>query len=405
MQSVCVIGGGSAGAEAAREAVRDGARVTIIEKAPGTEVPWKQWPDLIHRRVPPRALAESAPHLPLGVALLKAEARSVQGGTVLHSEGTSHFDAVIAATGSDSAPVTIRGCRKRGVHLLRSAGDFATLGRSRSSIARAVVVGEGMRALQVADRLSGDGRSVRIVVTSWRHGVPSPDVLEVLKRAAEENHVAITSGEVTQAVGQESLEAVVIGGSVTPSDALVAIPLRVPRPVPTDAKIGWFGGLSVDHSLRTSSPHVLAAGGCAECFRPGSRPRLLDEEPGISGRVAGANSLGYDLAIDPTTRWEVRAFGVIWSGVEFEPSVSEYSRASLGTVSRRSGLSACSITFERSRGRVLKVESAQPEGSSLEGPPFSAVVPSLRSIAYGGSSDISLVSDTARMGLRIWSNF
>jgi hypothetical protein len=259
--------------------------------------------------------------------------------------------------------------------------------------------------MQVADRLSGDGRNILAVVARWRHGAPSPDVLEILERAADYNGVTIASGEVTQAVGEGSVEAVVVGGSVTPSDALVAIPGRVPRLIPTNARIGRCGGWSVDLSLHTSSPPILAAGGCAECFRPGSRPRLLDEEPATSGRIAGANSMGCNLSVGLTTKWEVSAFGVRWSGVEFEPFVGESDRAPLGTVSRKSGLAACTITFERSRGRILRVEWAQPEESQLEGPAFSSAVPSLRSIAYGSSSDISLVSDTARLGLRIWSNF
>ncbi len=334
------------------------------------------------------------------------EAKNVRENSIQRSDGIlTRADAIVVATGSGFAPMFLPGHRKPGVHVLRSAEAYAALGRCCRSMSRPVVAGEGERALQVADRLSGEGREVRVFASGWRHGVPSPDVYETLKRGAESRGVSLAGGRVDRVAGEGSTEAVVVGGGVVACDAVVLLPDRVPRAIPIDARLGVRGGLSVDGSLRTTSPSTLAAGGCAELTAHDSRSRILDEEPGTSGRVAGANSLGLRLVFGSTARWDVAVFGLRWSVSEVGWS-PECSRTPTTTVSRRwTPESACTLTFDRSSGRVLRVESVEPAvRPSYGGIPLLPFFANLASLAYGGSSDISLVSDTARVGLRLWSD-
>lgn len=407
MVRVCVVGGGTAGAEAAREAAEGGAEVTVLEKSANPGPPWKSWPDLVLRG--PRASdgAASRSRMPSGAEVLPLEAKSLDSGSVLSSAGPlTHFDAVVAATGSGFTPITLPGHRKPGVHELRSAAAYADLGRIRGTIHHPVVSGEGARALEVADRLSGSGREVQVVISHWRHGEPSPDVQEVLRQAADDRGVEMMNGNVTRAAGEGSVEAVVVGGRVACCDSLVLLPDRIPRVIPAAARLGRGGGFFVDRSLRTSSPAIFAAGGCAEVCERNSRPSVLEDEPGTTGRIAGANSLGRNLTVGPSARSEVVAFGLRWTRVEARFGRSYSPAFPHGVVSRRWDTdSACTITFERLRGRALRIESIGDEGTSrMQSPPSSLGEESLRSLAYGGSSDISLVSDTARLGLRLWSN-
>ena len=309
------------------------------------------------------------------------------------------------ATGSGFAPVAIPGHRKQGAWVFSSPEVYAGLGRLRSSVARVVVAGEGTRALQVADRLRGDGRIVQVAVSGWRHGPPGTDVFDVLRRAATERGVFIVAGTVSRAVGEGRVEAVIVGGTVVPCDAFVILPDRVPRPVPTDAEYGVCGGLSVDRAMHSSSSYMVAAGGCAELQRLNARARIFDEEPRLSGRIAGANAAGLGLQVGATVRWEVEAFNLRWSGVEVEPSFDGL-RPYASTVSRCWGPeSACSITFDRPRGRVSRVELVEPANvGTSEAPLLGSSTETLRSLAYSGSTDISLVSETARLGLQQWSN-
>ena len=92
-------------------------------------------------------------------------------------------------------------------------------------------------------------------------------------------------------------------------------------------------------------------------------------------------------------------FGLLWSRVEALP-VRAPSTPSLSTVARRwDESSACEIAFETSTKRVVRVESVERPGPmGLPRLPIPSEM-SLQSLAYGlGSSDITLVSETARLG-------
>jgi NADPH-dependent 2,4-dienoyl-CoA reductase/sulfur reductase-like enzyme len=406
MLSVGVIGGGTAGAEAAREASRDGADVTVLERSPEPEPPWKDWPDLflcrhgtVGNELPPSSVPRNLP-------VINAEVKAIEGGRVVCSDGSNvRFDAVIAATGSVFVPPSFQGHRKPGVYLLGSAHAYSDLGRRRD-FQRPVVTGEGIRALRVADCLAGEGGDVQTVVTKWRLGAPSPDTYDIVERCAGERGVTIMRGSVTRAVGLGSVEAATVAGRVLPADSLIVLPDRMPRVVPSGARLGDSGGFSVDEGLRTSSTSVFASGACAELQRARSPPRVFDEEPKMTGRIAGANSVGHTLTVSPSRFLEVRLFGLRWS-VSITNTNDEFvPPASKGVVSRRWGPeSACTITFERGSGRVLRVERVEPAcDSHVEMASLGAVGVSLQTLAFAESSDISLVSDTARLGLRLWSN-
>jgi hypothetical protein len=245
-----------------------------------------------------------------------------------------------------------------------------------------------------------------VAISWWLHGAPGSDIFDTLEKAAEARGVSITCEALDRVVGDPRAEAVVIGGRVEPCDSLVIIPKRVPRVVHSDAALGPSGGLLVCPDLRTSSPALFAAGGCAELHGRGQTARVFDEEPRMSGRIAGANSAGRSLMVSATWHSDIQVFGLRWTVLDTCRCFDNVPSESRGTISRKWGPdSACTIVFERRRGRVLRVECLEPEGRSSA----NATAPgswgtSLHSLAFADSSDISLVSDTARLGLRLWSN-
>ena len=409
MTSVCVIGGGTAGAEAAREASEGGARVTIFEGCDEQDPPWRFWPELV-RESPGAFHRPSTSSLvsdPPDATLILSEAKSAGKGFVQAKDGSRmRFDVIIAATGCGFEPTLIPGYRKPGVHILDRASKYAELGRLRGSYAETVVQGEGARALQVADKLCGEGRKVRILARRWEDGEPSPAVREVLEHAADERGISISKGVLGKAVGSVSLEAILVEGSVIPCDGLVVLPRRIPRVIPIEARTGRKGGILVDRALMTSSPSIYAAGGCAELSIGPLSSFTLEDRPAKSGRIAGANSVGQRLAIDPFTSTTIAVFGRRWTRMRAGVMPARTCGSPTSIVSQRTGSgSACTIVFERPSGRVLGIEvieemsSAQVETLLISSDPVS-----LRSLAYGFSSDISLVSDTARLGLSAWSN-
>lgn len=399
---------GTAGFEAASEATRGGAEVTVVDKSERPDPPWNSWPDLIRASPGKEEHATSRRHggEPGGTILVN-QAKSMGADFVLASDGSKvPFDSAVVATGCGFEPPAIPGLRKPGVFVLDSVEQYSQLGRARSSVERAVVQGEGSSALQVAHRLSGSGRMVYVLVSGWRMGEPDASVLAVLRQAAEDNGVSVMKGTISRAAGSGCLEAVVLGGEVFSCDALAVLPARTPRVVPSKMRLGRGGGLLVDKGLRTSSPLTFAAGGCAELGMLQHCPTSLGDEAAISGRIAGANCAGQHLLMDSSKFAESTFFRLRWTKVAIELRAGN-SEVGLETASHRwNRTTACAITYETSSGRVVGIESIQEATeASAPMPLLGSGSASLRSLAYcaqGGSSDISLVSDTARLGLHDW---
>jgi pyruvate/2-oxoglutarate dehydrogenase complex dihydrolipoamide dehydrogenase (E3) component len=401
--TICVIGGGSAGEEAAFEADLRGARVTIVERSANQELSWRSWPELISQSLAKGGLFGG--HRKSSMSVLTTEAKCAGSSYVtLHSGDRLRFDSIIIATGSRFMPVSFPGARKSGLYILDGAEKYEELGRACPSMDKAVVTGEGYRGLEVAERLCSFGVEVLLMISCWQYEAPAPVVVDVIEDAARERGIEVQRGDVTKAVGNSRVEAVVAGGSVIPCDTVIVAPPRVPNPVHSSLRIGRRGGIEVDRAMRTSEPSVFAAGGCAELKGSIPGPGTLTAEPSLSGRIAGSNSMGSTHSIGGARIDQLRVFGLGWSRIGRRTGLPMILGNQVETVSQRWGpASACVITHERSSERVIGVESIQPFASSPAGLPPLASGVTLEALAYGlGSSDISQISETARLGLREW---
>ncbi len=403
MVRVCVVGGGTAGSEAALEASARGAEVTVVERDSKPGRPWNSWPDLIR---PPPAGAEPEPlinHGELGPSAksVVSEAKSAAPGALSTADGVLRYDLLILATGSAFEPPDFQGSRKQGVFVLDSMRRYEELGWSSGSLGRIVVAGEGGRSLEVADRLSGSGRQLRVMISSWQRGRPSPSAWDVLSEAASQRGVSLSHGRLARVVGAERAEAVVADGEVVGCDSVVFVPRRKPRVLPARVRLGPRGGVLVGRTLASSDPTIYAAGGCAE-LQGVVRPDVLDGEPSSSGRVAGANCTGDTLSLLPSTSAESIIFGLRWIRIRERSSPGRSAAPRALRVGRRWGRSSsCHIDFEPVSNRVVGIEMVKAAGSALIGQVPVSLERSLRSLAFAGlgSTDISLVSETARLGL------
>lgn len=292
--------------------------------------------------------------------------------------------------------------------MLDNLETYAELGRERSSMAHVVIWGEGVHALQVADGLSGTGRKVTLLAAPWIEGFASKEVGNVVRDAAAGNGVSIIDSKLDGAVGCGHVEAVVAGGNVVPCDTLAVLPVRGPRVPRTSAEVGLSGGLLVDKYLRSSSPVLYAAGWSAEPDAGLPHPRTLEGAAAKSGRVAGANATVHRLVFHPPRFAEASFFGLRWARVGTSLCEARGQGVIVSEISRRwSQGSACSIVYERPNGKIVGVELIIEDENEHLGFIASLTPPtSLEAVAYGvssDSSDISLVSDTARLGLQAWS--
>ena len=255
--------------------------------------------------------------------------------------------------------------------------------------------------MAVSERLASPGRTVHLVASHWRHTAPSGPVLDIFRRSARKNGVIIAEGSVSGAFGAGRVEAVVANGDVIKCEALIIVPERAPRAIPTGAELGPAGGLLVDGLLQTTARGTLAAGGCAEMQNGFGVTAVLDEDPGMSGRIAGANCTGGKIAARNVSFLRARAFGLKFATEGIGQMALNLWGSRFESVSRSCGSSACTIVYERPTGRVSSVQVVGPTEEDSLASVANAAGASLRSIAYGGlgSSDISLLVDTARLGL------
>lgn len=201
------------------------------------------------------------------------------------------------------------------------------------------------------------------------------------------------------------MEGVLLRGNFIPCGAFVVLPPRFPAPVRTGALVGTGGGLLVDRWLRTSVPELYAAGGCAETDSPRTTPSSFEDAPTASGRVAGANAAGRAVAISSSGFHSVKAFGLLWWRAGASPGRLPRS-GEPEVFGRRWGPdSACSITYDGRSGAVLALEAVAPEGVGSRLDHVATLErATLHNLAYGSqpSTDISMVSDTARLALAHW---
>ena len=406
MTKVAIVGGGTVGYEAAAEASRNQAEVILLERSDYWEPSWNSWPDLI---LSPEQ-SEGPPALLDAVELVYgADATSVSPSYVMTADGKRvRFDSVVLTTGGEFMSVGFPGWRKRRVVILDGTESYAALGRERSSMSRVVLQGKGIHAFHVADRLTGGGRSVTLLAAHWMESFACKTIGDAVRDAAAEKGISIIDSKLECAVGSGRVEAVIAGGAVVPCDILAVLPGRRPRVPRTFAETGPKGGLLVDEFLVSSSPLLYAAGWCAEPRNGRPNPFTLEGASAMSGRVAGANATGHRLALRPSRFAEASFFGLRWARAGASLGEARGRGCVVSEISRRwSPESACSMVYERPSGKILGVELVIEEGSERLGI-FAEITSSssLRGVAYGvsgDSSDISLVSDTARLGLEAWS--
>ncbi|MCB0093890.1 MAG: FAD-dependent oxidoreductase, partial [Caldilineaceae bacterium] len=215
---------------------------------------------------------------------------------------TQPYDKLVIATGARAAKPPIPGVDLPGVFALRSLSDGERIYDylSQNPARRAVVIGGGYIGLEMAEGFRDRDMQVA-VVEMLPQLLPNfdPDMVEPVAAHLVEKEVEIwTQTRVTQ-IRQSTdgaLEVIVQSGkgeTTLPADiVLVATGVRPNSELAQAAglKLGATGAIWVDAQMRTSDPHIYAAGDCVEHFH-----RVLGENVWIplapvanrGGRVAG----------------------------------------------------------------------------------------------------------------------
>jgi NADPH-dependent 2,4-dienoyl-CoA reductase/sulfur reductase-like enzyme len=186
----------------------------------------------------------------------------------LRSGDEAGFEKLVIATGAAVKTLDIRGANLSGIHYLRSLDDSKRIRAHADDAKRAVVVGSGFIAMEVASVLAQQGLDTTMIVRDDR--VWSKLFTPAMSRSFENYFAArgvrfIKQSEVKEALGQGTLTAVVLNDKRRiDCDLLVAgIGVRPLTDVVAKSGIDVGDGVVVNEYLETGVPGIYAAGDVA----------------------------------------------------------------------------------------------------------------------------------------------
>jgi nitrite reductase (NADH) large subunit len=372
---VVVVGGGIAGlavCEALRE--RDpGTPVTLVCAEPRLPYDRVRLSEILVSGASPETLqlrpAEWYEDHRVGLLLGRRVAAVRPGERVVELEGGAvlPYLALVLATGSNALLPPIPGIDHDHVHAFRGPEDCEAIRAAAASARRAAVIGGGLLGLEAARGIAAQGCPVTVVHLMDRlmerqldHGAAAllRDQLGMDVQLGRQTE-AITRGGLRFAGGDE-LEAdlVVVSIGIAPETQLA-------RAAGADVR----RGIVVDDRLRTSLPHVLAVGECAEHrgIVHGVVAPILEQARVAAATLAGAAG-AYEGSV-PSTKLKVAGIDLVAIG---ETDGDAQAVAAAGGVYRklvvRDGVAAGAILLGDVRGAealLSLVRRAEPVPDAL----------------------------------------
>jgi NADPH-dependent 2,4-dienoyl-CoA reductase/sulfur reductase-like enzyme len=320
-----IVGGGLAGAKAAETLRSEGFSGRVILVGDERDHPYERPPlskgYLIGKEARESVFVHEAAwyagadvelHLGTPVTALDRDARSVElgDGTVVH------YDKLLLATGAEPRRLDIPGTDLAGVHHLRRLAHADRLKNVLSALGRdnghLVIAGAGWIGLEVAAAARRYGAEVTIVEPEATplFRVIGPELGQIFTELHSDHGVRFHFGRrLTEIIGQDGMVLAVRtdDGEEHPAHDVLAAIGAAPRAALAEAAgldiaaRSDGGGIAVDASLRTSDPHIYAAGDVANALHPllGTRLRVEHWANALnSGPAAARAMLGQDVSYD-----------------------------------------------------------------------------------------------------------
>lgn len=301
---VIIVGGGAAGFAAAERLRREGfgGELTMFSSDP--DLPLDR-PNLSKDYLAGEAPPEWIPLKPAdfyrdnGIELrLSASVARIEPAKreVVTARGEAFgYDKLLMATGA--SPIRLKGFDHPRVYVLRTLQDADRLIAATTGARRAVVIGAGFIGLETAGALRTRGLEVDVVAPEAAPlaKVLGPDVAAFVRAAHEERGVRFHlersashfDGALVHMQGAEAplpADLVVMGVGVRPNIELAQA-----------AGLSVSNGVEVDSAMRTSDPHIYAAGDIAAFPYPAGGARARVEHWVVAerqGQAAAINMLG-----------------------------------------------------------------------------------------------------------------
>jgi 3-phenylpropionate/trans-cinnamate dioxygenase ferredoxin reductase subunit len=221
--------------------------------------------------------------------------------TVVAADGSRiKYDQLLLATGSAPRHLAVQGAEE--AHYLRTVGDAEKLAGALGSGVRLVVVGGGWIGLETAAAARQRGAQVDVVEpqSAPLHSSLGPEIGGHFARLHREHGVRLHLG---RGVTEVSAHHVVTttGERLEADVVLLGVGARPRTRLAEEAGLRVENGIVVDELLRTSDPHVYAAGDVANAFHPGLGRHIRVEHWANAlnqGLAAGATLAGRATSYD-----------------------------------------------------------------------------------------------------------
>jgi apoptosis-inducing factor 3 len=305
-ESVVIVGAGAGGAAAAEALRRHGydGPVTLIGAEPPVDRP-NLSKDYLAGTAPEQWIPLRSPQFYTNADIDLIAGEEVTGIDVedrsVHLDSVRQFSygALLVATGAEPRRLPVPGGDLAHVHYLRSFEDSRSIIAALADTEHAVIVGAGFIGLEVAASLRH--REIEVTVVAPEEIPLAHAVGETLGRFVADLHrehgVEFRLGRGVIEIREE--EVLLDDGTRLPADLVVVGIGVVPRSGLAEAAgLAVDNGIIVDDHLRTSDPHIWAAGDAARY--PGPQGELVRIEHWVlaarQGQTAARNILGHDIA-------------------------------------------------------------------------------------------------------------
>jgi len=305
-------------------------------------------------------------------------------GTTVEGEAFEReYDKLLLATGASAVRPELPGFDLPGVEVLKSLEHGRRIKDylARHRVRRAILVGMGYIALEMAESLRTLGIEVAMVK-------PGPELLpwldrtlaERVRRELEDNGVELYPGEGIHRIEsrQDRLHLVCDRGELSGDFVLVAIGVSPNSEIAAEAGLGLGpkGSIAVDRGMRTSDPDIFAAGDCADAYHvvTGDRTWIpLALRANRAGRAAGDNACGGAVRLDGvagTSVFRVLGLEVATTGINAEQAREHGFDAQTAVIESRSRAHGhpgsrtirVAMTGDRRSGRLLGAQMVGAEG-------------------------------------------
>jgi NADPH-dependent 2,4-dienoyl-CoA reductase/sulfur reductase-like enzyme/rhodanese-related sulfurtransferase len=212
------------------------------------------------------------------------------------------YDALVLAQGGAPLRPPLPGLERPHVFTLWTVPDMDRLQRAlvEKKPRSAVVVGGGFIGLEMAEALTARGVATTVVeLLPTVMGQLDPEFGVQAAQVLERHGVRVRTGVGLTDIGAD--EVTLSDGSRLPAElVLLSVGVKPELALARAAglEVGPAGGLVVDETLRTSDPHIWAAGDMVEVQHrvSGRRVRIpLAGPANRQGRIAASNALGHRM--------------------------------------------------------------------------------------------------------------